>query len=338
MSNPVLIELTRSHLVESVHTGAIAVARPSGELVLEIGDVRRPVFPRSAIKAFQCLPLIETGAADRLGFGAGEIALACASHSGTERHVGVVRAMLDRVGFGPEALGCGAHDPVHEPSAKALARCGEPATALHNNCSGKHAGMLCTARLMGEPADGYLALSHPVQQRILATFEAFTDHRIGHDRIGIDGCSAPNFATPLADLARAFACFITGEGAAAGRRAACERIAESCWTEPELVAGPGRLDTLLMSRLPGRVLVKTGAEGVYCGALPGLGLGIALKIDDGARRASEAALVHLLDRLVPGARTAAGGDSTICNWQGAVVGETRAAPALSRALDSMVAR
>lgn len=335
MPNPVLIELTRGKLVECVHTGAVAVARPNGELALSIGDVRRPVFPRSAVKAFQCLPLIESGTADRYGFGEREIALACASHSGTREHVALARAMLGRAGLDAASLGCGAHEPIGDGALRAFIREHETATALHNNCSGKHSGMVCTACHLGEPVAGYLATSHPVQQRIVRTLEEFTGCSIGPETTGIDGCSAPNFALPLAALAKAFACLVTGEGAAASRRAACERITRSCWAAPDMVAGPGRLDTVVMSKLPGRVFIKTGAEGFYCGALPELGLGIALKIDDGAKRASEATLLTVLDRLVPGVSAAAGATGKIKNWVGTEVGAIRPAADLLRATEQL---
>ncbi|MGH6814781.1 MAG: asparaginase, partial [Hyphomicrobiaceae bacterium] len=331
MSNPILIELTRGCLVESVHRGAVAVMRPSGEPVLALGPTDRPIFPRSAIKALQCLPPIETGAADRFGFGAAEIALACASHSGTDRHVAVAASMLERADLTAEALGCGAHMPLGEAAAQRLILGGRPPTALHNNCSGKHAGMLATAVHLGEPPDGYWKPEHPVQQRILNVLQEFTGQALGADVCSIDGCSAPNWAIPLRDLARAFACFVTGEGPAAPHRAAAERIVHACWQEPELVAGQGRLDTRLMTRSPGEVFVKTGAEGVYCGALPRLGLGLAIKIDDGAKRAAEAVLIEILRRLVPGTTEPAGG--VLSNWHGLAVGEMRAAPALAAGLD-----
>lgn len=335
MSNPVLIELTRGALVETVHRGAVAIARPSGELTVGIGDVRRPIFPRSAIKALQCLPVIETGAADRYGFGAAEIALACASHSGTERHVAVAQGMLARAGRTAGDLGCGAHEPIGEAALRAMLLERGAATALHNNCSGKHAGMVCTACHLGEDVAGYLDPRHPVQRRIVATLEAFSGATIGPDMVGIDGCSAPNFALPLAALARAFACFGAMEGPGKAHWGAIERILAACWAEPEMVAGPGRVDTRVMGAMPRRIFIKTGAEGVYCGALPELGLGIALKIDDGAKRASEAVLLEVLERLVPGAKAAGGGARAITNWRGTAVGSLRPAADLARALDEL---
>ncbi|HZA02780.1 MAG TPA: asparaginase, partial [Hyphomicrobiaceae bacterium] len=331
-SNPVLIELTRGPVVESVHTGALALARPTGELLLALGDVGRPIFPRSAIKSLQCLPLIESGAADRFGFGDAEIALACASHTGTARHVHVATGMLERIGLTQGALACGVHPPQSTAAQKQLAIAGTEPSALHNNCSGKHAGMLATAVHLGEPIDNYWRPDHPVQLRVRETLEDFTGCSLAAEVRGIDGCSAPNWAIPLAALARAFACFVTGEGAGAKHRLSAQRIAEACWAKPKLVAGAGRLDTRVMRRWPGQAFTKTGAEGVYCGGLPDLGIGFALKVDDGAGRASEAVVLRLLEHLLPGAAEL---DQvrTLKNWRGLEVGERRASATLTHALE-----
>lgn len=332
MANPILIELTRGTRVECRHAGSIAVAKPNGELVLSLGDVTSPVYPRSAVKAFQAIPLLETGAADRFEFGKPEIALACASHSGTEQHVALASSMLARAGLDVTALGCGAHVPMGEEAAAAFHRAGARASALHNNCSGKHSGMVATCVHCGDPVGGYLATDHPHQQRIRGVLEEFTGARLSRDTPGIDGCSAPNWAIPLAGLASAFAQLVTGEGAAKERRLVCERILEASWAAPEMVAGPGRLDTVMMSALPGEIFMKTGAEGVYCGGFPKLGLGFAIKIEDGAKRASEAVTSALASRLLPSAARFAG-PWPFKNWVGTTVGETRIAAELAHALD-----
>jgi L-asparaginase II len=318
-------------VVESIHTGALALARPTGELLLALGDVGRPIFPRSAIKALQALPLIETGAADRFGFGNAEIALACASHSGTVRHITVVASILERIGLTQAALACGVHPPRSAAAQRQLAIAATLPSGLHNNCSGKHAAMLATAVHLGESIADYWRPDHPVQLRVRDTLEEFTGCSLGAEVRGIDGCSAPNWAIPLAALARAFACFVTGEGAGGNHRLAAQRVAEACWAKPKLVAGSGRLDTRLMSRWPGQAFTKTGAEGVYCGGLPGLGIGFALKIDDGAGRASEAVVLWLLQRLLPGAAELDEA-RTLTNWRGLEVGERRASATLAHAL------
>jgi L-asparaginase II len=336
MTNPVLIELTRGPLVESVHTGALAIARANGEMVLQIGTVARPIFPRSAIKAFQALPLLESGAADRYGFGAREIALACASHSGTEEHATLAGRMLARAGRDVTALGCGAHAPMSEHAAFALRQSGRTPTALHNNCSGKHAGMVATCIHCGDAAEGYLSLDHPHQIRIAQALIDLTGAPITASNVGIDGCSAPNWTIPLTNLAHGFARLITGDGLSASRAAHAHRVTAACMAEPILVAGPGRFDTLAMTRLQNRVFVKTGAEAVYCGAFPELGLGFALKIDDGNMRASEAVMEALLQRVF-GAQVAFNKLGPVRNWQGTETGDVRAGAALRRALDQWAA-
>ncbi len=320
--NPVLVELTRGPLLESLHAGALAVVRPNGAPVLTMGDIERPVYPRSAVKAFQCLAMVATGAPDRFGFGAAELSLACASHSGCEQHVKLAASMLDRAGLEPGALACGAHEPTDSEAARALIRQGAAPTALHNNCSGKHAGMLATAIHMREPVAEYWLPSHPVQRRVADVLGEFTDLTLAEVAPGVDGCSAPNWPLPLTHLARAFARLGTGEGVAPALRAKVRRILEACWAEPEMMAGRGRLDTVLLRRFPGELFLKTGAEGVYCGVIPDRGLGFALKIDDGAKRASELAVQALISRLLPQAADLPI-RQVLPNWRGLPVTEIR---------------
>lgn len=332
MVNPVLVELTRGGMVESFHSGAVAVMRPNGERVMALGDIRRPIFPRSAVKALQAVTVLETGAADHYAFGDAEIALACASHSGTPEHAARAAAMLSRAGLTATALACGGHEPMHERSARAMAQAGERFSALHNNCSGKHAGMVCTSAHCGDPLAGYLDVAHPHQQRIGQVLADFCGDGFDARRFGIDGCSAPNWAIPLDDLARAFAVFVSGHGLATPRRRTCERIAAACMARPDMVAGPGRLDTVAMTALPGRVFMKTGAEGVYCGAFPGLELGFAIKIDDGNKRGAEAVAAGLIQHFCPGA-DAFGVLGATRNWNGIETGGTRLGALVRRALE-----
>ncbi len=335
--NPVLVEITRGRLVESRHRGALAVADATGRLVLALGDVARPVFPRSAIKPLQALPFLETGAADAFGFGDAALALACASHSGAPRHVRLVADMLARVGLDATRLACGRHLPFDEAEAQALIRAGKAPSALHHNCSGKHAAMLATAVHCGEPVEGYWRPDHPVQERVRAALEAMLAVPLGEERCGVDGCSVPNWAAPLRGLAHAFARFARPDGLAPRRRAACRRLAAACLAEPELVAGRRRADTVMIEALAGRVLVKAGAEGVHMAALLQDGLGVALKIDDGAKRAAEAAIAFTLGALLapddPPAALARLARRRLANWQGRITGELRpAAPLWDAAL------
>jgi L-asparaginase II len=328
MSNPVLVEVTRGKLVESRHRGAVAVVDADGATMLGIGDVAAPIFPRSAIKAVQALVLVESGGADRFGFGDEELALACASHGGEPGHVATVERMLTAAGLEASALACGAHWPLHQPSARALARAGGTASALHNNCSGKHAGFLCAACALTADTRGYEAADHPVQRAVKAALEDLTGAAIPDERRAIDGCAVPTWALPLAGLARAFARFGTGRGLAAGRAAAAARLRRACAAKPWFVAGSGRFCTELMEHFGERVFVKTGAEGVFCGALPEQGLGIAVKCDDGQGRAAEVAIAAVIAGLLPlrdrdGDFLARFVRPQLRNWNGTVVGGLR---------------
>jgi L-asparaginase II len=337
MSNPVLVEVVRGALVESRHCGAVAVVDADGTTALTLGDVAAPVYPRSAVKPLQALPLIESGAADRYGFGNKELALACASHGGEPAHATLAAAMLACAGLDASALECGVHWPSHEPSSHALARAGEKPSALHNNCSGKHAGFLCTACAMGIDHRGYVTADHAVQREVKAVLESLTGTGLFQDACGIDGCAIPTFAVPLAALAQAFARFSTGRGLGPERARAAARLRSACAAEPYYVAGTGRFCTDIMRHFGARVLIKTGAEGVYCGALPEQGLGIAIKCDDGARRAAEVVMAAMIMRFLTldaHERAALGRyvRSPLHNWILAPVGMLRPAAGLAAAL------
>jgi L-asparaginase II len=325
MANPIVVEVTRGPLVESRHRGAGAVVDAGGALVFSFGDVERPVYPRSAVKAFQALPLVESGAADRLGLSEAEIALACASHSGEEAHVAGAVAMLGKAGAGVDALACGAHWPLGEKAARALARSGAEPSALHNNCSGKHAGFLCLACANGWDSRGYEAPGHPVQRAAREAIEDLTGAALGADVCGVDGCSIPTYAVPLRALALGFARFATGEGLAPARQRAARRIRAAVAAHPRMVAGEGRFDTDVMTLFGERAFTKTGAEGVFCAALPEAGLGLAVKADDGATRAAQVMIAALIARFLPmsdaeRARFEAFLSPTLRNWNGLEVG------------------
>ncbi len=336
MGNPVLIEARRGRLVESAHRGAAIVVDADGRTLLALGDVERAVFPRSAVKALQALLLVESGAADRYGLGEEELALACASHGGEPDHVAGVARMLARAGLDQSALACGAHWPIHQPSAQALARSGAVATPLHNNCSGKHAGFICAACALGVDHRGYIDPAHPVQQAVHAALEDLTGTAIPDEARAIDGCSVPTWAVPLTALARGFARFGTGTGLAPSRAAAAARLRQACAARPWHVAGSGRFCSEIMTRFGARVFVKTGAEGVFCGALPEQGLGLAVKCDDGAARAAEVVTAALIARFLP---TGAGERAALerfvrpplRNWNGIAVGSLAPAALLAPA-------
>ena len=332
MTDPVLVEVWRGPLVESRHRGAVAVADSAGKFVLSLGDVDAPVFPRSAVKALQALALVESGAADRYGLNDEELALACASHSGEPAHVEGVKSMLAKAGLDASALACGAHWPASQPAAFALAKTGTP-SALHNNCSGKHAGFLCLACAMGVEHVGYWRPEHPVQQNVRSVLEDLTGVALGADRCAVDGCSVPTWATPLKNLAHAFAKFGSGRGLGRERAQAAARLRAACTKNPWYVAGTGRFCTEIMKLLGARAFAKTGAEGVYCGALPELGLGIAVKCDDGAGRAAEAVMAAIIARFLPleaGERASLVrfAAPTLRNWNGIEVGALKVTDAL----------
>lgn len=298
MDNPTLVEVTRGSLVECRHRGAISIFDADGKSVLSIGDVSARVFPRSAIKAFQALPLVESGAAEALDYDDAELALACASHSGEEVHANSARVMLIKAGLSEDALECGSQWPKRMEDAAKLIQADEQPCALHNNCSGKHAGFLGLARVMGVQTQGYVNADHPVQQEIKLVMEQMTGDTLTADVCGTDGCSIPTYATALDKFALAFARFGTGEGLDPLRAKAAERLYEACVNEPYMVAGTDRFCTRIMETFRGRVFVKTGAEGVFCAAIPELGYGVALKCDDGATRASEVMMATVLQGLL----------------------------------------
>lgn len=295
-AQPVLVEVTRGNVVESRHHVLAAVCDARGRLVAGWGAVRQPVFPRSAVKPLQALPLIETGAADRFGLTDREIALACASHAGEPGHVAAVAAWLEGVGLSPADLECGAHWPSDAEAARELARLNQAPNPLHNNCSGKHSGFLTTARHLGEATAGYIGHGHPVQRRVAQALGEMTGAAMAAAPWGVDGCGIPTFALPLADLATGMARLADPAGLGPARAAACARIRQAMATHPWLVSGTDRGNTEILLAAP-QVVAKGGAEGVYTAALPRLGLGIALKVEDGTARAAEVALLAILDRL-----------------------------------------
>lgn len=333
MSNPVLIEVTRGGMVESRHRGSFAICDAEGHLVASAGSIDTPVFPRSAIKALQALPFIENGWADRFGLSDPELSLICASHGGEPVHVSTAAAVLGKAGLDPAALECGVHWPTNKAASRALAAEGLRPTALHNNCSGKHAGFLCLACGLGVDLEGYVGSEHPVQQTVKDALSEIYGYDLAGES-GIDGCSIPTYAVPLRSLAHAFARFATGHGFGPQRQAAASRLRDAVAEYPLLVAGHGFLDTRLAERFGTRLFTKTGAEGVFCAAVPALGIGLALKCDDGALRGSEAILLGLLAELLAWSDEdrlafADSLDPVLRNWNGIAVGRIRTTEAVT---------
>lgn len=252
------------------------------------------IYPRSSPKMIQALPLITSGAADKYGLTSEHLALACASHNGAAIHTDRVRAWLDQLGLDDDAFRCGPQDPGDDPAYKAMIRADETPCQYHNNCSGKHSGFLTVAQHMGAGPE-YVEVDHPVQQACLAAFEETTN--LTSPGYGIDGCSAPNYATTVHGLARAMAWF-AGAGDRSDRQSeAATRLISAMMQHPDLVAGEGRSCTALMRAMRGRVAVKTGAEAVFVAIIPEKKMGVALKISDGATRASECAITAILTSL-----------------------------------------
>lgn len=328
--NPVLVEVTRGDEVESRHRGAVAILDAGGAVIAEWGDIGRPVYPRSAIKPLQALGLLESGAAEAFGVSDEELALACASHNGEARPVALVRAWLARIGLCESDLECGAHPPIGNQAGEALLRAGADPGACHNNCSGKHVGMLTTARHLGVPSMGYIDADHPIQVAIRETLTELSDCDLSLAPVGTDGCGIPTYAMPLRNLALAMARFAEPEALSSPRRDAAGRIQAAMAAHPFMVAGTGRFCGAVVEATGGAVLVKTGAEGVFTGAIPVRGLGFALKIDDGAKRASEVATAAVLrylslldDEAI--ARLTDFTQPRLKNWRGREVGRVRSA-------------
>ncbi|MDQ2780856.1 MAG: asparaginase [Pseudomonadota bacterium] len=341
-SNPILVEVLRGGIVESAHRGALAIVDAEGAVHTQHGDIERPIFPRSAIKVMQALPLVESGAADRFGLDDAELALACASHSGEPVHTEAAASMLGKAGVDWKALECGTHWPYNDKATKTLAREQQVPTALHNNCSGKHSGFVCVGCLMADGdrrafLRGYIEADHPVMREVTASIQSVTGYDLKRATRGTDGCSIPTFAIPLRNLAQGFARIGTGVGLRDGQARAAARLRAAVAAKPMLVAGTGRFDTRVAQALGERVFCKVGAEGVYCAALPDLGLGVAIKMDDGNNaRACEVVMAAVIERLVTLAESEQSllrglSDVALTNWNGVEVGRIRAASLLRKA-------
>lgn len=299
-------EFTRGDIVESVHYGSGAIVDVTGRLVAWFGDPDLVTYLRSSAKPFQALPLVEAGGMGYFGFSLQEVALMCASHLGMDEHVAVAASIQHKAGVREADLLCGVHPLTHEPTVEAMRSRGESVTPNRHNCSGKHSGMLAFARLEGWPVTDYIDPIHPIQQRILEVFADMCAVEMEAVELGIDGCSAPNFAIPLRNAALGFARLSDPSDLPEPRAAACRILVQAMQLHPDMVAGPGRFDTLLMRAGRGRILSKGGAEGYQAvGLLPGAfgpsspALGIALKISDGdlRSRARPAVALEVLRQL-----------------------------------------
>lgn len=327
--------LSRGGQPESLHFGAMAVVSASGELLAAYGDAHLSTFLRSTAKPFQALPFVLAGGVEHYGITQQELALICASHSGTDEQLEILAGLQKKTGISEDQLLCGTHPPFHKPSAVRLVQAGQPSRTNHHDCSGKHTGMLAYAKLRGWSLDDYLDIDHPLQQEIISLFAEIASLSVDKLTIGIDGCSAPNWAAPLYNAALAYARLMDPSGLPASQARACEQIRSAMMAHPDMVGGPDRFDTDLMRAFDGRLLSKAGAEGYQgIGLLPGaLGsgsqaVGIALKIADGDGRgwASGAVSLEVLRQLgalsekEAEAMRAHGPQRAVTNWRGLEVG------------------
>jgi L-asparaginase II len=342
MTDPVLVEVTRGALVESRHRGAVAIVDAKGNIIASIGDVGQGVFPRSAVKPLQALALVESGAAERYGLDRAELALACASHAGEPQHVEAARRMLAAAGRSERDLECGPQAPANREAADALVRADVTPGAIHNNCSGKHAGFICVAAHLGAEVRGYVRPDHRVQREVTAILSAMTDAPLDDRVRGVDGCSIPTYAIPLDHLARGFARFVTGAAVPEVRAAAARKLFDACVAEPFFVAGTRHFVTDTLRAYRGRLILKNGAEGVYCAGFPESGFGVAVKCDDGAGRAAETVMAHVVTTLLSmtEAERAAFADRLtppVMSRAGAKVGEVRIGAGVAEAIAAAAA-
>ncbi|MVO99248.1 asparaginase [Paenibacillus lutrae] len=327
-SSAVIARVDRGPITESIHRGHIAVVNNEGRLLHSLGDPQAVTFARSTAKLIQALPVLESGAASDFGLSDQEIALICASHNGEPAHVQTARSLLAKAGADPGDLQCGAHFPFHRPTAKRMKEEGEAPTPLHNNCSGKHAGMLTLAAKLGQSADNYMSPDHPVQREMLLAVADMAGLAPEDIPLGTDGCGVPVFGLAIDRLALAYARLGKPYGLPAARTEACGRIIGAIRREPAYLAGEDRFDTQLIEATGGRIIGKMGAEGLFALTVPEESLGLVLKIEDGAQRALYCAVLEALNQLGllrPSElkALAAFREPKVTNWRGTEVGVIR---------------
>lgn len=341
-----LVQITRGEIVESIQYGAFVVVDSYGVVIASEGRPELVSYPRSSMKPFQALPFIERGGDEAFDFTEQEIAIMCASHTGTTLHTSVIAGMHKKIGTNENDLACGVHWPGDLEARKALRLSGQSPNQFHHNCSGKHTGMLAHARLLGLEINDYLDPNHPVQVAIRETLAQMVGVNAEEMHIGVDGCSAPVYGIPLKNMAAGVALLAEPVGMAQKRTAACRKITHAMMAHPTMVAGPGKFDTLLMEAGDEKVFSKAGAEGYQIiGIMPGAvhdgspGLGIAIKISDGDFHGRARASVSLSILSTLGILTeedlkplSAFGNIPVENWRGLEVGEIRPAFSLPETL------
>ena len=289
-----MVEALRGDVVESIHRVHVAVAHPEQGLIASAGNPAHHSFVRSSIKMFQALPFVEGGGVERFQLTGEELALCTASHGGEPFHVAAARSILAKAKVTESALACGAHLPLHEPTANAMLCAGEAPGRIHNNCSGKHSGMLAHCVQQQWVTNGYHKATHPMQQRVLTTLTKWMRINTEDVSLAVDGCGLPTFAIALDAVAEGCARFAA---AVADGDPAPSAIFNAMVAHPEYVAGTDRLDTDLMRAASTPLFAKVGAEGFYCAAIPSMKLGVALKVEDGNKRAAEPAILAVLKHI-----------------------------------------
>ena len=292
-----LVAVERGPLVESIHRGDIAIVKSNGEVITSVGDIEKVIYARSSMKPMQTIPIIETGAADHFQFDDADLALACASHNGEKQHTERVASILSRLELDVNDLKCGVHPPRWREAYEELIRNGDDITPIHNNCSGKHVGMLATAKFMKEQIEDYYDVEHPVQRRILSVISELTDVPVKDIQIGIDGCGVPVHGIPLRNLALGFARMADPSELEESRQQSIRRVTSAMMNAPEMVGGTSRFCSDFMRQMGGKMFGKVGAEGVYCVGVPKAGIGIAVKIEDGESRATSVVIMEILSQM-----------------------------------------
>lgn len=323
-SNPVLVQMIRGDMVESFFRGAYAIIDATGRSIDSVGDVDRSVYPRSALKSVQALGMMKSGAAEAFHLSLPEIALACASHNGEERHVRIVNHWLERLGLSGDVLECGIHASMNKETMLTFVREGHHLTPVHNACSGKHAGFITQALHLKVPVKGYSNFDHPVQQYVNSIIEEVIEIDVKEAPKGTDGCQIPVIGMPLKKLARGMSKMARPETLGSALAQGAEKIITAIQTHPDLIAGTGRFCSAITQESGGRVLAKMGADGVFCAILPERGWGIALKIDDGHLVAAEVALMGILKKhnlLTATPNWNRWANPSIMTWNKKVVGE-----------------
>lgn len=323
------VRVLRGQLTECIHHGHLAVVNVNGDILHSAGEPTYVTYARSTAKPLQAIPVIESGAADHYNFSDEELSLFCASHNGEPKHTETALRALSKIGLDPGHLQCGIHEPFHAPTTANMREHHIKPNALHNNCSGKHSAMLALATHLHVPYEDYLSIEHPVQQLMLKVVSEMSDVPANDMLIGIDGCGVPVFGLGLHQLARAYAALGNPEQLSDPRANACRRIIKAITKHPYYIAGSDRFDTKLIQTTQGRIIGKMGAEGVYAITIPELGLGIALKIEDGAKRALHPAVTETLvqlDLLTAHelAELKTFHRPSLKNWQGTIVGTIEA--------------